>query len=342
TPEHIRMMGDKVMAKRVAAELGLPTVPGSDGAITDVEAAIARAERIGFPVLLKAAGGGGGRGMKVAHDAAELRAQLPIARAEAKAFFGNDEVYFERYLDRPRHIEVQILGDGKGACIHLGERDCTVQRSHQKIIEEAPSPVLTAAQRAAIGTTATDAMKTLRYRGAGTLEFLYQDGHFAFIEMNTRIQVEHPVSEAISGIDLVREQIRIAAGEALGYDQGAIHLGGHAIECRINAENPVSFMPSPGTVTAYHAPGGYGIRVDSALYPGYTVPSQYDSLVAKLIAYGKTREECVMRLKRALEEYVIAGIETNIPLHRRLLDEPDFLSGNYDVHWLERLVGRVS
>jgi acetyl-CoA carboxylase biotin carboxylase subunit len=342
TPDHIRMMGDKVVAKRVAAELGLPTVPGSDGAITDLDAAILRADQIGYPVLLKASGGGGGRGMKVAHDAGELRTQLPIARAEAKAFFSNDEVYFERYLDRPRHIEVQILGDGRGACVHLGERDCTVQRSHQKIIEEAPSPVLTAEERARIGAIAIDAMRRLAYRGVGTLEFLYQDGHFAFIEMNTRIQVEHPVSEMISGIDLVREQIRIAAGEPLGYDQSDIKLTGHAIELRINAENPVSFMPSPGQVTAYHAPGGYGIRVDSALYPGYTVPSQYDSLVAKLIAYGRTREECIMRLKRALDEYVIAGIETNIPLHRRLLDEPDFRSGAYDVHWLERLVGRVS
>ena len=341
SPEHIRMMGDKVVAKRVAGELGLPTVPGSDGAITDIDVAIARAEEIGYPVLLKASGGGGGRGMKVARNAEELRSQLPIARAEAKAFFNNDEVYFERYLDRPRHIEVQILGDGQGACVHLGERDCTVQRSHQKIIEEAPSPVLSAEERSRIGATAIAAMQRLGYRGAGTLEFLYQDGHFAFIEMNTRIQVEHPVSELISGIDLVHEQIRIAAGERLGYDQSAVHLAGHAIECRINAENPVSFMPSPGAVTAYHAPGGYGIRVDSGLYAGYTVPSQYDSLVAKLIAYGRTREECVARLKRALHEYVIAGIETNIPLHLRLLDEPDFRAGAYDVHWLERLVGRI-
>jgi acetyl-CoA carboxylase biotin carboxylase subunit len=342
TPEHIRMMGDKVVAKRVATELGLPIIPGSDGAIIDLDVAIARANEIGYPVLLKAAGGGGGRGMKVVRDAGELASLLPIARAEAKAFFSNDEVYFERYLDRPRHIEVQILADGQGACVHLGERDCTVQRSHQKIIEEAPSPVLTPAERTRIGAVATEAMLKLGYRGVGTLEFLYQDGHFAFIEMNTRIQVEHPVSELIASIDLVREQIRIAGGETLGYAQADVHLTGHAIECRINAENPVSFMPSPGKVTAYHAPGGYGIRVDSALYPGYTVPSQYDSLVAKLIAYGRTREECIQRLKRALHEYVIAGIETNIPLHRRLLDEPDFIAGNYDVHWLERLVGRVS
>jgi acetyl-CoA carboxylase biotin carboxylase subunit len=342
TPEHIRMMGDKVVAKRVATELGLPIVPGSDGAIGDMEVAVARAEEIGYPVLIKASGGGGGRGMKVARDAAELRAQVPIARAEAKAFFSNDEVYFERYLDRPRHIEIQILGDGQGACVHLGERDCSLQRSHQKILEEAPSPLLTPAQRATIGETAAAAMRKLGYRGVGTLEFLHQDGHFAFIEMNTRIQVEHPITEMISGIDLIKEQIRIAAGEALGYDQQAVTLSGHAMECRINAENPVSFMPSPGTITAYHAPGGYGVRVDSALYPGYTVPSQYDSLVAKLIVHGRTRQECVMRLKRALDEYVITGIDTNIPLHLRLLAEPDFIHGNYDIHWLERFVGRVA
>jgi acetyl-CoA carboxylase biotin carboxylase subunit len=340
TPEHIRMMGDKVIAKRVATELGLPTVPGSDGAIADLEVAVARAEVIGYPVLIKASGGGGGRGMKIARDADELRRQVPIARAEAKAYFNNDEVYFERYLDRPRHIEMQILGDGQGGCVHLGERDCSLQRSHQKILEEAPSPVLTAAQRRQIGETAIEAMRTLNYRGAGTLEFLFQDGHFAFIEMNTRIQVEHPVSEMISGIDLVQEQIRIAAGFPLGYDQSAVQLSGHAIECRINAENPVTFMPSPGKVTAYHAPGGLGVRIDSALYPGYTVPRHYDSLVAKLIVHGKTRHDCVMRMKRALHEYVIAGIETNIPLHQRLFDEPDFINGDYDIHWLERFVAR--
>ena len=340
TPEHIRMMGDKVTAKRVATELGLPTVPGSDGAVTDLDASVARAAVIGYPVLIKASGGGGGRGMKVARDAAELRHLVPIARGEAKAFFGNDEVYFERYLDRPRHIEMQILGDGQGGCVHLGERDCSLQRSHQKILEEAPAAILTPSQRAHIGGIALEAMRTLNYRGAGTLEFLFQDGHFAFIEMNTRIQVEHPVSEMISGVDLVQEQIRIAAGFPLGYDQRSINLTGHAIECRINAENPVTFMPSPGKVTAYHAPGGPGVRIDSALYPGYTVPSNYDSLVAKLIVHGKNRRECVMRMKRALHEYVIAGIETNIPLHQRLLDEPDFVNGDYDIHWLERFVAR--
>jgi acetyl-CoA carboxylase, biotin carboxylase subunit len=340
TPEHIRMMGDKVIAKRVANELGLPTVPGSDGAISDIEAAVVRAEEIGYPVLIKASGGGGGRGMKIARNADELRSQVPIARAEAKAYFNNDEVYFERYLDKPRHIEMQILGDGQGGCVHLGERDCSLQRSHQKILEEAPSPVLTPEQRAHIGQVAVGAMQALKYRGAGTLEFLFQDGHFAFIEMNTRIQVEHPVSEMISGVDLVQEQIRIAAGFPLGYDQSSIKLTGHAIECRINAENPVTFMPSPGKVTAYHAPGGLGVRIDSALYPGYTVPSNYDSLVAKLIVHGKTRHECVMRMKRALHEYVIAGIETNIPLQQRLMEEPDFINGDYDIHWLERFVGR--
>src|SRR5579859_4015342 len=341
TPDHIRMMGDKVIAKRAAEDLGIPTVPGSHGAIGDIEAAVRRAEEVGYPVLVKASGGGGGRGMKVARNSAELRQQVPLAQAEAKAFFNNDEVYFEKYLNTPRHIEVQVLGDGQGNAIHLGERDCSLQRSHQKILEEAPSPVLTPAQRAHIGGIAVGAMKKLNYRGAGTLEFLFQDGHFAFIEMNTRIQVEHPVSEMISGIDLVQEQIRIAAGAALGYDQSSIKLTGHAIECRINAENPVTFMPSPGKVSAYHAPGGLGVRIDSALYPGYTVPSNYDSLVSKLIVHGKTRHECVMRMKRALHEYVIAGIETNIPLHQRLLDEPDFLDGDYDIHWLERFVGRA-
>ena len=338
TPEHIRMMGDKVIAKRAATDLGIPTVPGSDGAIGDIEAAVARAEEVGYPVLVKASGGGGGRGMKVARSSEELRQQIPLAQAEAKAFFNNDEVYFEKYLNTPRHIEVQVLGDGQGNAIHLGERDCSLQRSHQKILEEAPSPILSPEARAQIGDVAIKAMQKLKYRGAGTLEFLYQDNQFAFIEMNTRIQVEHPVSELISGIDLVQEQIRIAAGGLLEIDQSQVRLYGHAIECRINAENPVTFMPSPGKVTAYHAPGGYGVRVDSHLYQGYTVPSYYDSLVAKLIVHGRNRDECVRRLRRALQEYVIAGIETNIPLHLRLLEEPDFITGNYDIHWLERFM----
>jgi len=340
TPEHIRMMGDKVIAKRAATDLGIPTVPGSDGAIGDIEVAVSRAEEVGYPVLVKASGGGGGRGMKVARSSEELRQQIPLAQAEAKAFFNNDEVYFEKYLNTPRHIEVQVLGDGRGNAIHLGERDCSLQRSHQKILEEAPSPILSAEARAQIGNVAINAMQKLKYRGVGTLEFLYQDNQFAFIEMNTRIQVEHPVSELISGIDLVQEQIRIAAGGLLEIDQSQVKLFGHAIECRINAENPVTFMPSPGKVTAYHAPGGYGVRVDSHLYQGYTVPSQYDSLVAKLIVHGRTRDECVRRLRRALQEYVIAGIETNIPLHLRLLEEPDFINGNYDIHWLERFMAR--
>ena len=340
TPEHIRMMGDKVIAKRAATDLGIPTVPGSDGAIGDIEAAVARAEEVGYPVLVKASGGGGGRGMKVARSSEELRQQIPLAQAEAKAFFNNDEVYFEKYLNTPRHIEVQVLGDGQGNAIHLGERDCSLQRSHQKILEEAPSPILSPEARKQIGDVAIKAMQKLKYRGAGTLEFLYQDNQFAFIEMNTRIQVEHPVSELISGIDLVQEQIRIAAGGLLEIDQAQVRLSGHAIECRINAENPVTFMPSPGKVTAYHAPGGYGVRVDSHLYQGYTVPSYYDSLVAKLIVHGRNRDECVRRLRRALQEYVIAGIETNIPLHLRLLEEPDFITGNYDIHWLERFMAR--
>ena len=340
TPEHIRMMGDKVIAKRAATDLGIPTVPGSDGAIGDIETAVARAEEVGYPVLVKASGGGGGRGMKVARSSEELRQQIPLAQAEAKAFFNNDEVYFEKYLNTPRHIEVQVLGDGQGNAIHLGERDCSLQRSHQKILEEAPSPILSPEARKQIGDVAIKAMEMLKYRGAGTLEFLYQDNQFAFIEMNTRIQVEHPVSELISGIDLVQEQIRIAAGGLLEIDQSQVRLYGHAIECRINAENPVTFMPSPGKVTAYHAPGGYGVRVDSHLYQGYTVPSYYDSLVAKLIVHGRNRDECVRRLRRALQEYVIAGIETNIPLHLRLLEEPDFITGNYDIHWLERFMAR--
>ena len=338
SPEHIRMMGDKVTAKRIAQELGIPTVPGSDGAIGDIDAACRRAAEVQYPVLIKASGGGGGRGMKVARNEAELRSQIPLAQAEAKAFFGNDEVYFEKYLDRPRHIEMQILGDGHGNAIHLGERDCSLQRSHQKILEEAPSPILTPEQRETIGAIATGAIAKLRYRGAGTLEFLFQDGQFAFIEMNTRIQVEHPVSELISGIDLVQEQIRIAAGGMLDRTQADVILRGHAIECRINAEHPLTFAPSPGLITAYHAPGGYGVRIDSALYQGYRVPPQYDSLVSKLIVHGHNRQECIMRLKRALAEYVIAGIDTNIPLHQRLMEQPEFVAGDYDIHWLERFV----
>jgi acetyl-CoA carboxylase biotin carboxylase subunit len=340
TPEHIRMMGDKVEAKLAAKRLGIPTVPGSAGAVATVDAALPEAERIGYPVLIKAAGGGGGRGMKVAHDERDLRQLLPMAQNEAKAYFGNDAVYLERYLAGPRHIEMQILADGKGNAIHLGERDCSLQRSHQKLLEEAPSPALNAEQRDHLGRVATNAMRKLGYRGAGTLEFLFEDGEFFFIEMNTRLQVEHPISEAISGVDIVREQIRIAAGGLLELRQEDVELRGHAIECRINAENPETFLPSPGRVTGYHAPGGLGVRIDSALYQGYMVPPNYDSLVAKLIVHGASRNECLMRLRRALEEYVIAGIETTIPLHQRLVHAPDFINGTYDIHWLERFVGR--
>ena len=342
TPQHIRLMGDKVLAKRAAKELGIPVVPGSEGGIGDVAAAQDEARRIGYPVLVKAAGGGGGRGMRVARDADELRAAVPAAQGEAMAFFGNGEVYLERYLARPRHIEVQILADGQGGVVHLGERDCSLQRKHQKILEETPSPALNATERESLGRLASEAMRKLGYKSAGTLEFLYEDGAFFFIEMNTRLQVEHPITEMVSGLDIVREQIRIAAGATLEYRQQDITLAGHAIECRVNAENPATFAPSPGCITSYHAPGGLGVRVDSALYQGYTVPPNYDSLVAKLIVYGGTRNECLMRLRRALEEYVVGGIETTIPLHQRLVVAPDFINGDYDIHWLERFLAQAA
>jgi acetyl-CoA carboxylase biotin carboxylase subunit len=341
TPEHIRLMGDKVAAKRAAIELGIPVVPGSDGGVADVAAATETAARIGYPVLVKASGGGGGKGMRVAQNPDELKNAVPAAQNEATAFFGNPEVYLERYLAHPRHIEVQILGDGQGGVIHLGERDCSLQRKHQKLLEETPSPALNATERQRLGRVVTDAMKKLGYKSAGTIEFLYENGEFFFIEMNTRIQVEHPISEMVSGIDLVREQIRIAAGATLGYRQEDIELRGHAIECRINAENSQTFMPSPGRVTSYLAPGGLGVRVDSALYQGYTVPPNYDSLVAKLVVHGTTRNECLMRMRRALQEYVIAGIDTTIPLHQRLVAAPDFINGAYDIHWLEGFVAAI-
>jgi acetyl-CoA carboxylase biotin carboxylase subunit len=337
-PEHIRLMGDKVAAKAAAARLGLPTVPGS-AAVRDLAAARTAADGIGYPVLIKAAAGGGGRGMKIARDIAELAQMLPLAQREAEAFFGRGEVYLERYLERPRHIEIQILGDGQGGVVHLGERDCSLQRSHQKVLEETPSPALNPDQRDRLGALAVGAMRELGYRSAGTVEFLYQDGEFFFIEMNTRLQVEHPISEMVSGVDIVREQLRIADGAPLGYRQAEIRLSGHAIECRINAENPDDFRPSPGRVSDYHAPGGLGVRVDSALYQGYVVPPYYDSLISKLIIHGKTRNECLMRLRRALEEYVIGGIETTIPLHQRLVEARDFIDGDYDIGWLERFVG---
>mgnify|MGYP001205413980 CR=1 FL=1 len=342
TPEHIRLMGDKVRAKAAAVELGLPTVPGSPEALRDVAAAEAAARDVGYPVLLKASAGGGGRGMKLARNAEELAQLLPLARGEAKAAFGDDSVYLERYLDRPRHIEVQLLGDGQGTVVHLGERDCSMQRSHQKLLEETPSPALDAATRERVCARAAGALETLGYKSAGTIEFLYQDGEFYFIEMNTRLQVEHPISEAISGIDIVREQLRIAAGESLGYRQSDIRLKGHAIECRINAENPVDFRPSPGRIEEYHAPGGPGVRVDSALYQGYSVPPYYDSLIAKLVVFGNDRDECLARLRRALEEYAIGGVETTIPLHQRLAADPEVCAGIYDIHWLERFLGLKS
>ncbi len=336
-PEHIALMGDKVKAKETARSLGIPVVPGSPGAVGDGEAA-ALAAKIGFPILVKAAAGGGGKGMKVASSAAELSQAVSLARKEAKANFGDDAVYLEKYLSHPRHIEIQILADGHGNVVHLGERDCSLQRRHQKVLEEAPSPALNAGQRAEVGRLASNAMRRLGYRSAGTIEFLFQDGAFYFIEMNTRLQVEHPVTEMITGIDLVREQIRIATGTPLPFAQDAITFNGHAIECRINAENPETFMPSPGRVTDYHAPGGLGVRVDSALYSGYQVPPTYDSLIAKLIVHGNTRNECMMRLRRALEEFVIGGIDTSIPLHQRLIAAPDFLNGDYDIRWLEKFV----
>jgi len=339
--EHIRLMGDKVRARQVARDLGIPCVPGSDGAVGDAEQARQLADTIGYPILVKAAGGGGGRGMRVAESAAFVGEAFAAASAEARVSFGTGEVYLEKYLGRPRHIEVQILADGRGGVVHLGERDCSLQRKHQKLLEETPSPALEAGERAAVIRLATDATAQLGYRGAGTFEFLYQDGAFFFIEMNTRLQVEHPISEMVSGVDVVREQLLIAAGLPLSMAQSDIALEGHAVECRINAENAASFRPSPGEITTYLAPGGLGVRVDSALYQGYVVPPHYDSLVAKLILHGASRDECIMRMRRALEEFVIAGIDTTIPLHQQLAIEPDFVDGSYDVHWLERFMARV-
>ncbi len=337
-PEHIRLMGDKITAKTTMAKLGVPLVAGSDGAVADVAAARAVADRVGYPVLIKAAAGGGGRGMKAAMDADQLDEAFRTARAEARAAFGSDAVYIEKYLDRPRHIELQVLADAHGSVVHFGERDCSLQRRHQKLLEEAGSPALTGAERDRLGETVTAALARIGYRNAGTLEFLYQDGHFSFIEMNTRLQVEHPVTEMVSGVDLVREQIRVAAGERLGYRQSDIRFEGHAIECRINAENPETFMPTPGRVTAFHAPGGPGVRVDSALYAGYVVPPYYDSLVAKLIVHAPTRAMAIARLRRALDEFAVLGIETTIPLHRRLVDDSEFQAGDYTIHWLENFM----
>jgi acetyl-CoA carboxylase biotin carboxylase subunit len=337
-PEHIRVMGDKIAAKRAVQAVGIPVVPGSDGALTSEAEALEAAETIGFPVLIKAAAGGGGRGMKVANARGEVAEAFGTARSEAKAAFGDDAVYMERYLARPRHIEIQVVADSFGAVCHLGERDCSLQRRHQKMMEEAPSPAIDAAARAAIGKVVVDAVKAIGYLGVGTIEFLYVNGEFFFIEMNTRLQVEHPVTEAITGIDLVREQIRIAAGLPLSFTQEEVRFEGHAIECRINAESPRSFTPSPGLVTDFHAPGGLGVRLDSALYAGYAMPPYYDSLAGKLIVHGRDRSEAIARMRRCLGEMVVGGIETTIPLFQDLLHEPDIIEGRYDIHWLERWI----
>ena len=336
--EHIRTMGDKIEAKRTAKRLGIPCVPGSEGGINDEDEARRIAADIGYPVLIKAAAGGGGRGMKVARTEADLVHAFQTARTEAKAAFGDDAVYMEKYLEKPRHIEIQVLGDGKGDAIHLGERDCSLQRRHQKVWEEGPSPALNAEERERIGTTVAKAMQELGYSGAGTVEFLYEDGNFYFIEMNTRIQVEHPVTEMITGIDLVNEQIRIAAGQSLSVAQEDVRINGHSIECRVNAEHPATFRPSPGLITYFHPPGGLGVRVDSAAYQGYRIPPHYDSLVGKLIVHGRTRNECLMRLRRALDEFVVDGIETTLPLFRTLVRNPEIQNGQYDIHWLEQFL----
>ena len=340
SPDHIRMMGDKITAKQAAKAAGLPVVPGSEGAIENVEQALSAAAEIGYPVLIKATAGGGGKGMKVARTADDLVEAFKLARNEAKAAFGNADVYMEKYLGRPRHIEIQILADNYGGVVHLGERDCSLQRKHQKVLEEAPSPALNADQRERIGNTACTAIGKLGYRNAGTIEFLFENGEFYFIEMNTRLQVEHPITEAITGIDLVREQIRIAAGAPLGYGQSEVRFAGQAIECRINAEDPQTFAPCPGRIEGYHAPGGLGVRVDSGLYSGYRIPPHYDSMIAKLIVHGNSRNEALMRLRRALGEYVIEGVKTTLPLHNRLVQDSDFVNGDYDIHWLERFVER--
>lgn len=339
-PEHIRIMGDKVEAKRTAGALGLPLVPGSDGALHDIDEAKRVAARTGYPVLIKAASGGGGRGMKVVTGEEQLETLMRQAGTEAKAAFGDATVYMEKYLGNPRHIEFQVFGDGKGNAIHLGERDCSLQRRHQKVLEEAPSPILSSEDRERMGGIVATAMADMGYRGAGTIEFLWENGEFYFIEMNTRLQVEHPVTEAITGLDLVREQIRVAEGHGLSVTQDQVQFHGHAIECRINAEDPRTFAPSPGTVTQYHAPGGMHVRVDSGLYAGYRVPPYYDSMIAKLIVYGSTRERCLMRLRRALEEFVVEGMKTTVPLHQALLDEPDFQAGAYTIKWLEEWLAK--
>jgi acetyl-CoA carboxylase biotin carboxylase subunit len=334
--EHIRIMGDKITAKETAKALGIPVVPGSEGGVPDFETAIGVAAGIGFPVIIKATAGGGGRGMKVAKNAEELEIAFRTARAEAKSAFGNDEVYIEKYLQKPRHIEIQVFGDGKGKAVHLGERDCSLQRRHQKVFEEAPGPCITPEMRAKIGKVCADAVAKINYIGAGTIEFLYEDGEFYFIEMNTRLQVEHPVTESIFGVDLVREQIRVAAGMDMSFGQEDLEINGHSIEVRINAEKIPAFSPCPGKVTQYHAPGGLGVRIDSALYDGYRIPPYYDSLIGKLIVHGRDRPEALARLKRALGELIIDGVDTSIPLFHMLLAERDIQNGEYNIHWLEK------
>jgi acetyl-CoA carboxylase biotin carboxylase subunit len=336
---HIQIMGDKITAKQTAVELGIPVVPGSKGEVKTEDDAKKTAAEIGYPVLIKATAGGGGRGMKVAHTELDVLTAWSTARAEAKAAFGNDSVYMEKYLGKPRHIEVQVMGDGQGNAVHLGTRDCSLQRRHQKIWEEATAPTVSAKQRDQIGEICAAAMRKLKYSGAGTIEFLYENGEFYFIEMNTRLQVEHPVTERVTGVDLVYEQIRVASGETLSLKQKDITFTGHAIELRINAEDPSTFTPSPGTIKFYHPAGGVGVRIDSAIYSGYAIPPYYDSLIGKLIVHGRTREECLMRLRRAIDEFVVDGIKTTLPLFQRLIKEPDILAGNYDIHWLEKYLG---
>jgi acetyl-CoA carboxylase biotin carboxylase subunit len=338
--EHIRIMGDKITAKETAKALGIPVVPGSDGGVPDFETARRVAEDIGYPVIIKATAGGGGRGMKVASSVEELEIAFRTARSEAKNAFGNDEVYMEKYLQKPRHIEIQVFGDGKGQAVHLGERDCSLQRRHQKVFEEAPGPAITPGMRAEIGAICAKAVASIRYIGAGTIEFLYEDGKFYFIEMNTRLQVEHPVTEYIFGVDLVREQIRVAAGLPMSFGQDDLEINGHAIEVRINAEKIPGFTPSPGRVRMFHAPGGFGVRMDSALYSGYSIPPYYDSLIGKLIVHGRDRTEALARLNRALGELIIDGVESSVPLFHMLLAEPDIQSGDYNIHWLEKWLAR--
>ncbi|MEQ8733533.1 MAG: acetyl-CoA carboxylase biotin carboxylase subunit [Rhodospirillaceae bacterium] len=338
TPEHIRIMGDKVEAKLAAKRSGIPVVPGSDGAVETPDDALKVGAEIGYPVLIKASAGGGGRGMKVAETEKDVVEAFKVASSEAKSAFGNGEVYMEKYLSNPRHIEIQVLADSFGNVVHLGERDCSLQRKHQKVLEESPSPALNDSERKRIGKVVCDAMREIGYRNAGTVEFLYENGEFYFIEMNTRLQVEHPITEMVTGIDLVREQIRIADGATLDFKQEDIVMSGHAIECRINAEDPVTFTPSPGKVVEYHMPGGLGVRVDSGLFAGAVVPPYYDSMIAKLIVHGRNRNECLMRLRRALGEFVIGGVKTTIPLHEKLVNAPDFIDGSYDIRWLEKFV----